>query len=158
MKLKKQELVKKIGGVDVLFSKIKYSILYLIIIEKKSSKNNILERYIKWGRTSNPRTRFKQHEKHYMGYEIAYIYLSSEHGCKWIDVECAIYERYIRKQLNSAFPRYCDNMPNKIHGYTEMFMGDQITDQEIIHFVKHEINLLKSANVQTLNDFYLLGK
>ena len=75
MKLKKQELVKKIGGVDVLFSKIKYSILYLIIVEKKSAKGNILERYIKWGRTSNPVSRFKQHQKHYIDYEIQYIYL-----------------------------------------------------------------------------------
>ena len=66
MKLKKQELVKKIGGVDVLFSKIKYSILYLIIVEKKSDKGNIIERYIKWGRTTNPVSRFKQHQKHYI--------------------------------------------------------------------------------------------
>ena len=158
MKLKKQELVKKIGGVDVLFSKIKYSILYLIIVEKKSEKGNILERYIKWGRTSNPVSRFKQHQKHYIDYEIKYIYLSSEHGCKWIDVECAIYERHIRKQLNSAFPRYKDFMPNKIHGYTEMYMGDQITDQEIIHFVKHEINLLKHANFPNLHEFSLIAK
>ena len=55
--MKKQELTKKIGGVDVLFSKIKYSILYLIVIEKKSETGYILERYVKFGRTSDPKDR-----------------------------------------------------------------------------------------------------
>ncbi len=56
MKKLKTELTKKIGGENVLFSKIKYSELYLLIIEKKSLKGNIIERFIKWGRTSNPKS------------------------------------------------------------------------------------------------------
>ena len=158
MKKLKTELTKKIGGENVLFSKIKYSELYLLIIEKKSLKGNIIERFIKWGRTSNPKSRYKQHAKHYIDYQIGYIYLSNDYGCKWIDVECAIYERLIRKELNSAFQRYSDVMPNKIHGYTEMYIADQTSDKEIKHFVRTEINKLKGANVSTLQDFYNLGK
>ena len=37
-------------------------------------------------------------------------------------------------------------------------MGDCISDKEIIHFVKHEINLLKHANFPNLHEFSLIAK
>ena len=164
--LVKKELTKKIGGVDVLFSKIKYSILYLIVIEKKSETGYILERYVKFGRTSDPKARYKQHEKHYIDYDIGYIYLSINQGKKWIDVECAIYEKLIRAELNSAFIRYQDAMPNKIHGYTEMYMADrEMHTKDFVYFVKGEIRKLEQMDCRNLLDFayggtpiYLLGE
>ena len=166
MKLKKQdlairnkkEIAKKIGGVDVLLSKIKYSILYLIVIEKKSELGIILERYVKFGRTSDPKARFKQHEKHYIGYEIGYIYLSINYGKKWLDVECAIYEKLIRAELDTAFIRYKDAMPNKIHGYTEMYMADKEMEiKDFIVFVKGEIIRLDNLDCRNLLDFSFGG-
>ena len=73
--MKKEILTRKIYKYNVPLDQLKYSHLYLLSIEKKSDKGNIIERYIKFGKTIDAVKRFKSFEKDYADYEIGYIWL-----------------------------------------------------------------------------------
>lgn len=153
MELKKQELTKRIAGQDILLSKLKYSILYLLSIERKNKQGKIVERYVKWGRTTNPISRYKQHAKHYIGFDIGYIYLSSDYGHRWIDTECSMFEKNIRTELAMEWEKYSDVKTDKIHGYTEMFIAeDRGSYAQFIGFVETAIDRWKNVPCRNLLD------
>ena len=84
--MKKEILTRKIYKYNVPLNALKYSHLYLLSIEKKSDKGNIIERYIKFGKTIDAVKRFKSFEKDYADYEIGYIWLSFDKGLRWLDI------------------------------------------------------------------------
>ena len=61
--MKKQELTRRIYKYNVPLKTLKYSYLYLLAIEKKDAQGNILERYVKFGKTIDAKKRYKAFEK-----------------------------------------------------------------------------------------------
>lgn len=155
--MEKQELTKRIAGQDILLSKLKYSILYLLSIERTNKRGKVVEKYVKWGRTTNPVSRYKQHAKHYIGFKIGYIYLSSDYGNRWIDTECAMFEKNIRTELGLAYESYSDVKADKIHGYTEMFNAENTSYAQFIGFVETAIDTWRNVPCKNLYEMSMGG-
>ena len=122
--MKKEILTRKIYKYNVPLDQLKYSHLYLLSIEKKSDKGNIVERYIKFGKTIDAVKRFKSFEKDYADYEIGYIWLSFDKGLRWLDIETYYIEKFLKKSLDCAFEKYSAISDKKIYGYTEIYNAD----------------------------------
>ena len=61
--MKKQELTRRIYKYKVPLKTLKYSYLYLLAIEKKDALGNIMERYVKFGKTIDTRKDIKHLKK-----------------------------------------------------------------------------------------------
>ena len=108
--MKKQELTRRIYKYNVPLKTLKYSYLYLLAIEKKDVKGNIMERYVKFGKTIDAKKRYKAFEKDYAGYEIGYIWISFDRGFRWLNIETTYIENKLKKKLDYAFEKYSDRI------------------------------------------------
>ena len=135
----------------------KMSWLYLLAIEKKSEKRNIIERYIKFGRTTNLIERYKRFSKDYADYEIGYIWTTQQEGIQLTEPHAHIIEKILKLSLNKSFQKFSDFSDKKIHGYTEIYMAEQITDDEIVFYVKTELKSITRINSKDLNQLNIWG-
>ena len=156
--MKKEILTRKIYKYNVPLDQLKYSHLYLLSIEKKSDKGNIIERYIKFGKTIDAVKRFKSFEKDYADYEIGYIWLSFDKGLRWLDIETYYIEKFLKKSLDCAFEKYSAISDKKIYGYTEIYNADSTTDDEFIFYLETELQKILRARTRNVNELQQWGK
>jgi len=153
--MKKQELTRRIYKYNVPLKTLKYSYLYLLAIEKKDALGNIMERYVKFGKTIDAKKRYKAFEKDYAGYEIGYIWISFDRGFRWLDIETTYIENKLKKKLDYAFEKYSDRNTQKIYGYTEMYIADCHDDNEFKMYIESELAQILRADCKTLEDLVI---